>query len=130
MNEIHATGKRKTSVARVHMFSGKEKDFLVNKKSVGEYFDNRADLLEEINYPFKVTGIENNYLIKIRVEGGGKSGQAGAIRLGISRALSQLDEETRKILRSKGFLTRDARIVERKKPGRHKARKSEQYSKR
>lgn len=130
MNEIHVVGRRKTAVAQIHMFSGKGKKIMVNKKPIEEYFSDFVNLIEEITRPFKIVGMENEYFIKINVKGGGKSGQAGAIRLGLSRALAQLDEKSRKILRSEGFLTRDSRVVERKKPGHHKARKSTQYSKR
>lgn len=130
MNEINAVGRRKTSVARVFMFTGKTKDIIVNKLPLKEYFKGRPDLIKEVVSPFEVLGKENSCLIKINVGGGGKSGQAGAIRLGISRVLAQLDEQTRKILRANGFLTRDSRMVERKKVGKHKARKSIQYSKR
>lgn len=130
MNEINAIGRRKTSVARVFMFTGKGKEIIVNKKLLNEYFSGRDDLIREIMMPFDILNKENEYLIKVNVKGGGKRGQAGAIRLGISRVLAQLDEKTRKILRTNGFLTRDARMVERKKIGKHKARKSIQYSKR
>jgi len=130
MNDVNAVGRRKTSVARVFMFSGKEKGIVVNKTPLEEYFSDRKDLVNDIISPFEILGRENTYLIKVNVKGGGKKGQAGAIRLGISRALAKLDERTRKILRTKGFLTRDARMVERKKPYKRKARKSEQYKKR
>ncbi len=130
MNEINAVGRRKTSVARVYMFTGKDKEIIVNKKPLEEYFNHSMGIIKETMSPFKILGIENDCLIKINVKGGGKNGQAGAIKLGISRVLAQLDEKTRKILRANGFLTRDARMVERKKIGKHKARKGIQYSKR
>ncbi len=130
MNEIVGVGRRKTSVARVFMFTSKEKQILVNKEPLEDYFNGRADLVREVLSPFELIGKENTYLIKINVKGGGQRGQAGAIKLGISRVLAQLDEKTRKMLRANGFLTRDARMVERKKIGKHKARKSIQYSKR
>ncbi|MBN2406552.1 MAG: 30S ribosomal protein S9 [Elusimicrobia bacterium] len=130
MDEIQAVGRRKCSIARVHLFPGKEKSILINSMAVQEYFSDAKDRIQEILSPFKALNIDNEYLIKINVCGGGKSGQVGAIRLGISRALAKLDEKSRKVLRTKGFLTRDARIVERKKPGRHKARKGDQFSKR
>ncbi|MFC2048597.1 30S ribosomal protein S9 [Elusimicrobiota bacterium] len=130
MDEVHVVGRRKSATARVHLFSGKGTDMIINKKPYSEYLMDRKDLIREISSPFEIIGRENEYLIKINVKGGGKSGQTGAIRLGISRALAQLDEGSRKLLRSAGFLTRDSRVVERKKPGKHKARKSTQYSKR
>jgi len=130
MNDICGLGRRKTSVARVFMFTGKEPEILVNGKQLENYFDKRLDLVKEALSPFEILGKENSYRIKINVKGGGKRGQAGAIKLGISRALAQLDENTKRTLRANGFLTRDARMVERKKPGRHKARKSIQFSKR
>ncbi|MFH1415311.1 MAG: 30S ribosomal protein S9 [Elusimicrobiota bacterium] len=130
MNEINAVGRRKTAVARVFMFTGKSDNILVNKKSIDDYFGKRQELVNEALSPFKLLGIDKTSLVKINVRGGGKSGQAGAIRLGISRILAKLDEQSRKILRANGYLTRDARMVERKKVGRHKARKSIQYSKR
>ncbi len=130
MNDINAVGRRKTSVARVYLFTDKKKSVTINKKSLEEYFCDRADLITEILSPFTILGRENTYRIKINVFGGGKTGQAGAIKLGLSRALASFDERTRKILRSNGFLTRDSRMVERKKPFHRKARKSEQYKKR
>ena len=130
MNDINAVGRRKKSVARVFMFSGRGNDILINNRQLDEYFNGRPDLVNEVISPFKMLGQKNEYLIKVNVDGGGIRGQAGAIKLGISRVLAKLDEQTRKILRKNGFLTRDARMVERKKIGKHKARKSIQYSKR
>lgn len=130
MENINAVGRRKTAVARVHMFPGGKGEVIINRRSINEYFSDRKEFIEYAMSPFKLTGVENGYTIKINVKGGGKKGQSGAIRLGISRALAQLDEKTRKILRTNGYLTRDARMVERKKPYRRKARKSEQYKKR
>ena len=130
MNEMHAVGRRKTSVARVYLFTGKSAGVVVNKKSLEDYFGGSEELIKEVLSPFEIVGKKNTDLIKINVKGGGKSGQAGAMRLGISRVLSQFDEKSRKILRANGFLTRDSRMVERKKVGQHKARKSKQYSKR
>jgi small subunit ribosomal protein S9 len=130
MNDINAVGRRKKSVARVFMFSGRGNDILVNNRKLVEYFNGRPDLVNEVISPFEVLGQKNEYLIKVNVNGGGIRGQAGAIKLGISRVLAKLDEQTRRILRKNGFLTRDARMVERKKIGKHKARKSIQYSKR
>jgi len=130
MNDINAVGRRKKSVARVFMFAGRGNDVLVNKRQLDEYFNGRPDLVDEVMSPFKMLGQKNEYLIKVNVDGGGIRGQAGAIKLGIARVLAKLDEPSRKLLRKNGFLTRDARMVERKKIGKHKARKSIQYSKR
>ncbi|MFW6134351.1 MAG: 30S ribosomal protein S9 [Elusimicrobiota bacterium] len=131
MDNINAIGRRKTSVARVYMRSGdKSGKVIVNGKPIEEYFGNSMRLIKKSLSPFDLLGIKNTYSIKINVQGGGFTGQSGAIKLGISRALAQLDEKTRKILRKNGFLTRDPRMVERKKPYKRKARKSEQYSKR
>lgn len=131
MNELNAVGRRKTSVARVYMFpEKKEKKIIVNGSPIEDYFKGLDLQYKEAISPFKALNTSPSSLIKINVQGGGISGQAGAIKLGISRVLAQLDEESRKILRNKGFLTRDSRVVERKKPGHRKARKSEQFSKR
>ncbi|MGM0441779.1 MAG: 30S ribosomal protein S9 [Elusimicrobiota bacterium] len=131
MNELNAVGRRKTAVARVYMFpEKKEKKILVNGKPIKTYFQGHDLQYKDAISPFEALNIEPSSLIKINVKGGGVSGQAGAIKLGISRVFAQLDEKSRKILRSKGFLTRDSRVVERKKPGHRKARKSEQFSKR
>ncbi|MEA3506744.1 MAG: 30S ribosomal protein S9 [Elusimicrobiota bacterium] len=130
MNRINAIGRRKEATARVYMTPDKKADIIVNKKSMEDYFSKNKLPMEEVMEPFKLLGIDNKYQIKINVKGGGKNGQAGAIKLGISRCLSQLDEQTRKTLRANELLTRDSRMVERKKPGRHKARKSIQFSKR
>jgi small subunit ribosomal protein S9 len=130
MSEVHVVGRRKSAVARVHLFSTGPGSIIVNKKPYTEYFADRKDLIADLESPFKALGMENGHLFKVNVRGGGKTGQAGAIRLGIARALARLDETSRKILRSEGYLTRDSRVVERKKFGHHKARKSEQYSKR
>lgn len=130
MENITSVGRRKTSVARIHMFPNGKGEIIVNKKPFKEYFSDRWDLMDDILSPFAVTGVDNRFTIKINVKGGGKKGQAGAVRLGLSRALAQLDEKTSKTLRANGYLTRDARMVERKKPHKRKARKSEQYKKR
>ncbi|MGM0568843.1 MAG: 30S ribosomal protein S9 [Elusimicrobiota bacterium] len=132
METLQAVGRRKASVARVYFFpkaKGKN-SFIINKKPLKEYFIDRKDMVRSILSPLKYLGFEGTYNIKVTVHGGGKKGQAEAIRLGLSRTLSQMDEQSRKKLRSRGFLTRDPRVVERKKPGRRKARKKEQYSKR
>ena len=124
----YATGKRKTSIARVYMTKGKGV-FTVNKKPMGEYFGRETSSMI-VNQPLDVIDMHNKFDFNIIVKGGGDTGQAGAIRLGVTRALMAYDETTRAELRKAGLVTRDARIVERKKVGKKKARKSEQYSKR
>ena len=128
MKVINALGRRKTSVARIILSSGKGK-ITVNKKDVKVAFP--IDILQaKINQPFQVTGTEGKFDIKVNVNGGGINGQAEAVRLGISRALVEVNEENRSLLKSEGLLTRDSRMVERKKPGQPKARKKFQFSKR
>ena len=124
----YATGKRKTSVARVYMQKGKGV-FTVNKKPMNEYFGRETSSMI-VNQPIDITGMKNKFDFNIMVKGGGDTGQAGAIRLGITRALMSYDENLKTDLRKAGLVTRDSRVVERKKVGRKKARKSEQYSKR
>ena len=124
----YATGKRKTSVARVYMTKGKGV-FTINKKPMDEYFGRETSSMI-VNQPLDVVDMHNKFDFNIIVKGGGDTGQAGAIRLGVTRAIMAYDEETRGDLRKAGLVTRDARIVERKKVGKKKARKSEQYSKR
>jgi len=124
----YATGKRKTSVARVYMTKGKGV-FTINKKPMDEYFGRETSSMI-VNQPLDVVDLHNKFDFNIIVKGGGDTGQAGAIRLGVTRALMAYDENTRADLRKAGLVTRDARIVERKKVGKKKARKSEQYSKR
>ena len=124
----YATGKRKTSIARVYMTKGKGV-FTVNKKPMDEYFGRETSSMI-INQPLDIVDMHNKFDFNIIVKGGGDTGQAGAIRLGVTRAIMAYDETTRAVLRKAGLVTRDARIVERKKVGKKKARKSEQYSKR
>ena len=124
----YATGRRKTSVARVYMTKGKGV-FTVNKKPMEEYFGRETSSMI-VNQPLNIVEMQNKFDFNIMVKGGGDTGQAGAIRLGVTRALMAYDEDTRGDLRKAGLVTRDARIVERKKVGKKKARKSEQYSKR
>ena len=124
----YATGRRKTSSARVYLSKGKGK-ILVNNKELAHYFGRQvAQML--VMQPLKLTDLDEQVDIKAMVKGGGSFGQAGAIRHGISRALLEFDENLRPQLKSAGFLTRDDRKVERKKPGLKKARKSSQFSKR
>jgi len=124
----YATGRRKTSSARVYLSKGEGK-IMVNDKELAHYFGRQvAQML--VLQPLRLTGLDEQVDIKSRVKGGGSFGQAGAIRHGISRALLEYDESLRPQLKSAGFLTRDDRKVERKKPGLKKARKSSQFSKR
>ncbi|MBL6977215.1 MAG: 30S ribosomal protein S9, partial [Candidatus Thioglobus sp.] len=125
---FYATGRRKTSVARVYMTKGKGV-FTVNKRPMNEYFGRETSSMI-INQPLDTVEMRDKFDFNIMVSGGGDTGQAGAIRLGVTRALMEYDNELRGDLRKAGFVTRDARIVERKKVGRKKARKSEQFSKR
>lgn len=123
-----ATGRRKTSVARVSLKPGKGR-IMINAKSLQEYFGRETARMIVLQ-PFDVTQTSGNFDIDVNVAGGGNSGQAGAIRHGITRALMQINPELRSPLKKAGFVTRDPRAVERKKYGRHKARKRPQYSKR
>ena len=128
-NEIfYATGRRKTSSARVYLKKGKG-DISVNDRKLDEYFGRKvAQML--VMQPLELFDLSEKLDISIKVKGGGSFGQAGAIRHGISRALTSFDEELRPQLKKAGLLTRDPRRVERKKPGLVKARKSKQFSKR
>ena len=126
--KIYATGRRKESVARVWLTPGTGK-ITVNKQPIGDFF-RRETLGLIVRQPLEHVGQLDKYDVIATVKGGGWSGQAGAMRLGIARCLVQYDERDRKPLREKGFLTRDAREVERKKPGQKKARKKFQFSKR
>jgi small subunit ribosomal protein S9 len=124
----YATGKRKGSVARVRLVPGKG-DIKVNTKDFNEYFKREA-IKKMIVEPLQLTGTENAYDVIASIFGGGLSGQAGALRHGISRALLDVNEEYRSVLKKAGFLTSDSRIKERKKYGLKKARKKPQFSKR
>jgi len=123
-----ATGRRKTSVARVWLKQGKGL-ITINSRSLQEYFGRETARMIVLQ-PFDVTQTGTNFDVDVNVKGGGSSGQAGAIRHGITRALMQANPEFRSPLKKAGFVTRDPRAVERKKYGRHKARKRPQYSKR
>ena len=125
---VTATGRRKTSVARVFLKHGKGV-IKINDRSLEEYFGRETARMVVLQ-PFDVTQTKGNFDIEVNVQGGGSSGQAGAIRHGITRALVQVNSEFRSPLKKAGFVTRDPRAVERKKYGRHKARKRPQYSKR
>ena len=126
--QYYGTGRRKTSTARVFMRSG-QGEITVNRRPVDDYFG-RETARMIIRQPLEATELSDKFDLKITVKGGGQSGQAGAVRLGIARALLNYDEGLRSTLRNTGFLTRDAREVERKKVGLRKARKATQYSKR
>jgi len=123
-----ATGRRKEAIARVRLFHGR-KGFNVNGKGLAEYLK-RANLQMLVEQPLRATQLLDQFCVRARVVGGGLAGQAGAIRLGIARALLQFDENLRSRLRRGGFLTRDPREKERKKFGRKGARRSFQYTKR
>ena len=122
------TGKRKTSVARVILRPGSGATW-VNGKSLDEYFPRMVHRMLATS-PLKTAGLDGQYDLRVRVHGGGPSGQAGAVRHGIARALVEANPELRVPLKREGFLARDARVVERKKAGLHKARKAPQFSKR
>lgn len=121
-------GRRKTAVARVKITEGSGK-FVVNKKQLEEYFPLTLHRQEALR-PFEVTNTMGRFDVHVRVEGGGTAGQAGAVKLGVARSLIKYDEDLRSALRGAGLLTRDPRMVERKKYGQKKARKRFQFSKR
>jgi len=127
-NQFYSTGRRKTSVARVYLKRG-EGRILINKKDADEYLM-RETLKMIIMQPFELTGTTGQFDVSVNVNGGGISGQAGAIKHGISRALLKVSDEYRKPLKKAGYLTRDAREVERKKYGQRGARARFQFSKR
>jgi small subunit ribosomal protein S9 len=128
MEIINSLGRRKTSVARVYLSKGTG-NVTVNKKDYKEFFP-VAMLQSKIQQPFNLTETTGQYDVKVSVMGGGINGQAEAIRLGISRALVKVSEEMKPLLKAEGLMTRDPRMVERKKPGQPKARKKFQFSKR
>lgn len=126
--QYYGTGRRKCAVARVYATSGTGK-ITINSKSIEEYFGRKTDQMVS-RQPLECVDLVGKFDVKVIVKGGGPSGQAGAIRHGLTRALMQYDETLRSPLRKAGFVTRDSRVVERKKVGLHKARKRPQYSKR
>jgi len=128
MDTIHTIGRRKAAVARIYMSEGKG-NIIINKKDSKEYFSIDT-LLYKINQPLKVANLEDKFNIEVSVVGGGTTGQADAIKLAIARALCEFDIENRPALKAEGLLTRDPRVVERKKPGQKKARKKFQWVKR
>ena len=128
MEVINVVGRRKSSIARVYVSEGSGK-IVINKKELGEYFP--SPLLQYVvKQPLEALEVIGKYDIKLNIIGGGFTGQSQAARLAIARALVKINEEDKSLLRSKGFLTRDSREVERKKPGRPKARRRFQFSKR
>ena len=126
--EYYGTGRRKSAVARVFARPGKG-EIKVNNASLDTYFGRETDRMI-VRQPLETVEVTGKFDLLVTVKGGGPSGQAGAIRLGITRALMEYDEELRPALRKAGFVTRDSRQVERKKVGLHKARKKPQFSKR
>jgi len=123
------TGRRKSSVARVRLVPGTG-EIIVNNKSGTDYFNRIPNYIQTLKAPLETLGLENQYDILVNAHGGGLTGQSDAVKLGVARALCQLDPENRQPLKVEGYLTRDPRAKERKKYGLHKARKAPQYSKR
>ncbi|PVX52065.1 SSU ribosomal protein S9P [Balneicella halophila] len=128
MEVINTLGRRKSAVARVYLKPGKG-NITINKRDVNEYFSVPIHRYV-VTQPLHTLGVADKYDIKVNINGGGTKGQAEAVRLGIARALVELDAEVKPQLKAEGFMTRDPRAVERKKPGQPKARKRFQFSKR
>ncbi|WP_278766326.1 30S ribosomal protein S9 [Paraprevotella clara] len=128
MEVVNALGRRKSAVARVYVSEGTGK-ITINKRDLAEYFPSTI-LQYVVKQPLSTLGVEEKYDIKVNVYGGGFTGQSQALRLAIARALVKINADDKKALRAEGFMTRDSRIVERKKPGRPKARRRFQFSKR
>jgi len=128
MELINALGRRKTSVARINLQAGNGK-ITINDRTIEEYFPT-SYLQHIVRQPFEVTGTQEKFDVMVNLKGGGFNGQAEALRLAIAKALTAVDKEYRPLLKTKGFLSRDSRMVERKKPGQKKARKRFQFSKR
>ena len=126
----YGMGRRKTAVARVRLFPNGDGTIIVNGKSVDSYFGTRDTHMATIASPLRVLDLGNSYTMTVRVVGGGVTGQAGAIRHALARALVRMNPESKPALRKAGFLTRDPRMKERKKPGLKRARKAPQYTKR
>ena len=126
--QYYGTGRRKSSKARVYLSKGKG-EITINNRPIDEFFG-RETAVMVVRQPLEKLEMTDSFDVRATVAGGGISGQAGAIRLGITRALMEYDGELRSVLRKAGYVTRDAREVERKKVGLHKARKATQYSKR
>ena len=129
MEYYEAVGRRKAATARVRLFPGGEGHIIINDRPLEQYFGREKDILA-LTGPLKATATDNRFNVSVLVRGGGITGQSDAIRLGIARALLKVDPELRPILRRGGFLTRDSREKERKKPGLKRARKAPQYTKR
>ncbi|MGD8968633.1 MAG: 30S ribosomal protein S9 [Anaerolineae bacterium] len=129
MRYYEGVGRRKAATARVRIYPGGDGNIVINDRPLDEYFKRLMDVIH-LKEPLEVTNTQDRYDISVLVTGGGIKGQAGAVRLGIARALLEADPELRPPLRRGGFLTRDARVKERKKPGLKKARKAPQYTKR
>jgi small subunit ribosomal protein S9 len=128
MEVINTIGRRKKSIARIYLSKGKGK-VTINNRDYTDYFP-ISTLQYKIQQPFMITETTGTYDVKVNVDGGGINGQVEATRLGISRALVEINEEYKTLLKAKGLMTRDPRMVERKKPGQKKARKKFQFSKR
>ena len=128
MDTIHTIGRRKASVARIYLNKGKG-SITINKKDLKDFFPVEG-LQKKVLQPFSILDLEGKFDVKVNVNGGGNTGQADAIKLAIARALCELDLENRPALKAEGLLTRDPRVVERKKPGQKKARKKFQWVKR
>ena len=128
MEVVNALGRRKSAVARVYVSEGTGK-ITINKRDLAEYFPSTI-LQYGVKQPLSTLGVEEKYDIKVNVYGGGFTGQSQALRLAIARALVKINADDKKALRAEGFMTRDSRVVERKKPGRPKARRRFQFSKR
>ena len=128
VNYIHAIGRRKSAIARVYLTEGTG-EIVINKRTLADYFP--SELVQfVVKQPLNLLGVAEKYNIKATLCGGGFTGQSQALRLAIARALVKINEEDKKALRAEGFITRDARSVERKKPGQPKARRRFQFSKR
>jgi len=125
----YGTGRRKSAVARVRLYKGKGDQVMVNGQKGSKYF-NPAKLLDGVYEPLELVGMKKDFDISVRIAGGGMSGQADAVRHGISRALVAFDANLKPTLKKSGFLTRDSRVKERKKPGLKSARRAPQFSKR
>ena len=128
MEKIHKIGRRKASIARIYLSKGNG-NIKINNKDLNNYFSTDG-LKSKINLPFIITETLGKYDLSVNVSGGGNTGQADAIKLAVSRALCEVNEEYRPLLKKEGLLTRDSRVVERKKPGQKKARKKFQWVKR
>ena len=128
MEQINAVGRRKSSVARVYLTEGTGK-IVINKRELEQYFPSGI-LQYVVKQPLQLLGVEGKYDIKVNLDGGGFTGQSQALRMAISRALVKINADDKKALKAQGFLTRDSREVERKKPGQPKARRRFQFSKR